>query len=90
MIPDLFIDLGVAVGTWFLGLFPSDFEAPEWISGLAGLVNEVFANAVGMGAWVPWPFVLLVVGSIVTVWLIGLFVKFVRWLIGIIPTMGGG
>lgn len=90
MITDFFITVGTGFMGWILDMFPADFEVPDWLVGFATMVNEIFANAVGLGAWVPWPFVLLVVGSIVAVWVVGLVIKFARWLLGLIPTMGGG
>lgn len=90
MITQWFLDMGVGMAGWFLDLFPADFEVPDWFLGFTAIVNQIFSNAVGLGAWVPWPLVLLVVGFIFTVWGAGLLIKFVRWLIGLIPTMGGG
>lgn len=90
MIVSFFLDVALGLAGWVLDMFPADFEVPEWLTGFAVLVNEIFGNAVGMGAWVPWPFVLLVIGSVLTMWAIGFGIKFARWLIGLVPTMGGG
>lgn len=90
MITLFFIHLGGAIADWFLSLFPADFVVPDWFANFSDMVNPIFANAYGLGAWIPWPFVLIVVGFILTLWFTGLVIKFVRWLIGLIPTMGGG
>lgn len=75
---------------WVLDLFPSDWELPDWFTGLADTAAEVIGNAAGLGAWVPWGIVLTVVGATFVLWTVGLIIKFVRWVVGLIPTMGGG
>lgn len=90
MITLWFMTVGEHIANFFLGLFPADFEVPEWFIGAAGLMNELFANAVGLGAWVPWQALLLIITFVIGLWSVGLVIKVVRWLVGIIPTMGGG
>lgn len=74
---------------WFLGLFgPADI--PDWLGNVSDFLASMINSAAGLGAWVPWAFVIGVSGTLLGVWLIGLLIRVVRWLIGLIPTMGGG
>lgn len=85
---------------WLLGLLDglADFglgltdglEVPDWLDGFAGLFADVAAACYGLGAWVPWWLVIGAVTATFSIWSVGLLVKAVRWLVGWIPTMGGG
>ena len=88
MIIEWLLDLFSGFIDWVLSLVT--FDVPDWLEGLAGTVAGVINAGAGLGAWVPWPLVLLVVGGTFTIWGAGLFIKAARWLLGLIPTMGGG
>lgn len=89
MIPEWFMGLGVGIAEWFLSLFGTG-EPPEFLSQLSTWLGGLISAASGFGAWVPWAFALTVATIVVSLWLLGFVVKGVRWLIGLIPTMGGG
>lgn len=89
MIVDFFLTTAEALVVWVLGLFPTDFEVPEWITGFTGLIAEILAGAHGMGIWIPWAFVFIVLGGTYLLWSAGLLLKFARFILGLIPTMGG-
>lgn len=90
MIVDFALDTAEDFVSWLVGLFPADFEVPEWLIGLASLVGQVLAGASGMGVWVPWALIITVVAGTYVLWSAGFLVKFARWLLGLLPTMGGG
>jgi len=90
MVSDFFMGLGEQLITWALGLWPVGFTLPEWFLGFAGLVSQVLTGAVGMGVWIPWASIFTVVGATFALWGIGLLLKFARWVVGLVPTMGGG
>ena len=89
MITQFFMGIGQSVADWFLGLFGTG-EPPAWLSEVGGFVASLLASVSGLGAWVPWAFAITVAGVVSAVWLSGFLLKAVRWLVGLIPTMGGG
>jgi hypothetical protein len=89
VIIEWFIGLGGTAADWVLGLFGTD-APPEWLATVATFVNSQLAAAAGLGAWIPWDFAILVAGAVLTLWGTGLAIKFFRWVLGLIPTMGGG
>lgn len=74
---------------WFLQQFPADPQVISFIRDAAGVIQGALTNAQGLGAWVDWAYLILVFGIVTGVWLIGILIKVIRWLIGLIPTMGG-
>lgn len=89
MITEFFIGLWDTIAVWFLSLFPAD-NLPAWFVGFGDLVSSLLASAGGLGAWVDWNFAIAVIVTVLGIWLVGFAVKTVRWLLGLIPTMGGG
>jgi hypothetical protein len=90
LIVEAFIDLADTLVTWFFSLFPSDFELPEWLLTLSTLLGEVLAGAAGMAVWIPWGWIMTVLTGTFTIWSVGFILKFARWVVGLLPTMGGG
>lgn len=90
MITEWFLQLAANVTTWFIGLWPAAASVPTWITGAAGYVQNVINSGAGLGAWIPWPLVIGVATFQVGTWFALWVVKVVRWVIGLIPTMGGG
>lgn len=89
MIIEWFISIGTHISDWAVGLFGTA-DAPAYLTTIASFVNGLMTSAAGLGAWVPWAFVIVVAGINLALWGVGLGVKAVRWIIGLIPTMGGG
>ncbi|SEH84155.1 MULTISPECIES: hypothetical protein [unclassified Leifsonia] len=90
MITEWFLSLAGGFITWLIGLFPPATAVPDWITSAAGYVQNVINSGAGLGAWIPWPLVIGVGGFQLALWF-GLWsVKVIRWLVGLIPTMGGG
>ena len=89
MITEWIMSIGVSIAEWFISLFGTG-EPPEWLSTITTWLGTLMASVVGLGAWVPWGLLITVSTGVFAVWLIGFLVKGVRWLIGLIPTMGGG
>jgi len=90
MIVDFFIDLWRNISAWMLSVFPADFALPDWFTGFVGTLNTFIANGANLGAWVPWAVIFTVVLACLGLWVGGFGIKAIRWLIGLIPTMGGG
>ena len=89
MITEFFIGLWDTIAVWFLGFFSSD-NLPAWFLQFGDLISNLLASSAGMGAWLDWAFAIAVVVTVLTLWVVGFAVKTVRWLLGLIPTMGGG
>ena len=89
MITEWFISIGMGIAEWAVGLFGTA-DPPAYLTSLTTWLGTIINGASGFGAWVPWPFALLVAGVSLTLWLAGFVIKGIRWLIGLIPTMGGG
>jgi hypothetical protein len=74
---------------WFASLFPEDWEVPEFLVGIDGMINDVLDNTSGIGAWVDLPYILVVVGAVVLLWTIAFLIKVARALIAHLPLIGG-
>lgn len=74
---------------WVMSLF-GEVELPEWFLGGVGFVTDIINAGAGLGVWVAWPVLLGAVGITFAIWSGGFVVKFARWLLGLLPTMGGG
>lgn len=88
MITEWFLSLFQVVVDWFAGLFPTD-DPPAFIGGVTGFLHTIVDGAAGLGAWVPWAYLGLVGGILLTLWLATVSVKGIRWLWGLTPFSGG-
>lgn len=88
VISEWFITMGVAIGDWFISLFP-EWQPPAELEAFDSTVNGFIAPFAGLSAWIPWVLVFLCVGVALLVWLIGWGVKSISWLWGQIPVIGG-
>lgn len=76
------------MSNWVASWFPTD-DAPSWLAGADDTVNGVLDNLNGVGVWADWVYILVVVGSVVGIWVIGLLVKLARAVAAHIPQFGG-
>lgn len=88
MISEWFIGLINTVATWFLGLFP-EWEAPAEIVNFDATLNGFTSSFSGLGVWVPWSLLVVCVGIAIAAYLVGITVRGARWVLGLVPTMGG-
>lgn len=89
MIVEWFLDLWANFVEWIMSFF-GELELPDWFLTGTSSVLSVINNGAGLGAWVPWGIVVGAVTVTFVIWFAGFGLKFARWLIGLIPTMGGG
>lgn len=90
MITEWFIDLGVAIAQWFVGLVPADQVAvPPAFASFDSTVNGFIAPFASMGVWVPWTVVITCAGLALAVWAALWLVKAIAWVWGQIPVIGG-
>lgn len=89
MITEWFLSIAQAVVTWLLGLFPDWTPPADW-SDLAGFLATASSWLNGLSVWFPIGVISTCVGVALAAWLIPLLIKGIRWLVGLIPTMGGG
>lgn len=80
--------VGAGIATWMLSLFDG-LEVPAWFDVFADVFASVIASGVGMGAWIPWTELFLMVSAVLGIWFTLFGVKALRWLVGWVPTMGG-
>jgi len=76
------------VSDWALTMLPTE-EPPEWLATVVTFVNGLLVSAAGLGAWVPWDFLIIVALFVFNLWLGIALVKAVRWVLNWIPTWGG-
>lgn len=88
MITEWFIGIGSDLTTWALGALGTDDPA-SWFTTVGTFITNILASVAGLGAWVPWGIAIAVWGTATAVWTAGLLLKVARWLLGLIPTMGG-
>lgn len=88
MISEWFIGLINTIATWFLSLFP-EWEPPAEIVNFDSTLNGFLASFSGLGVWVPWALLVTCVVITIGAYLVGLTVRAARWVLGLVPTMGG-
>lgn len=88
MIVEFFFTLGTSIATWLAGLF-EPLTIPGWVTtSLPGLYSFL-DTASGLGVWIPWPVIGVIVGGLV-LWYLGLFaVKLLLKVWSILPFGGG-
>lgn len=89
MITEWFLGLCQQIADWFLSLFP-EWDVPGDIVGFDNTLNGFVGSFDGLGVWVPWTLLFVCVGISIAAYLIGLSVRAGRWVLGLVPTMGGG
>ena len=62
---------------------------PPWIVGQSSSIGVVFADAGSMSVWFPTQTFTTVLGSLMTLWLVGFGIKFARIVVSLF-TGGGG
>lgn len=88
MITEWFIQLGVGIASWFVGLFPKS-GPPQFVKDFPGLYQTMTTGAAQVGAWVDWAFVVPVVLASLAVFVITFGVKLVLKIAAFIPFFGG-
>lgn len=90
MVTEFFINLGVMIGEWFVGLAPASVApVPAEVESFDTTVNGFIGNFGGLGVWVPWPLVIFCAVTAVAIWAIAWGVKAVAFLWGQVPVIGG-
>lgn len=88
MIVEWLVGLAASMGGWVGSLFP-DWTPPAWLSQVSSQVNGLIANLNGVGAWADWAYILVVVSTVLSVWVVALLVKTARALVSYLPFFGG-
>lgn len=89
MIVSGFIGLFAGLQTWFVSLFGTD-PPPAWMGTAGQFLGSLIQSARGLGPWVPWTLILTIAAFNLTLWAAFLAIKVARWVLGLVPTMGGG
>lgn len=89
MITEWFITLWRDLVLAVIGWFETDWEVPSFLLEFDDFVNGFLANVAGLGAWVDWVYVFVVIGAVLVVWTVGLGLKLARAIAAHIPFVGG-
>lgn len=89
MIVSGFLGLFAGLQSWFVGLFGTD-PPPAWMGTVGQFVGSLMQSARGLSPWIPWTLIVSIAAFNLTLWAAFLAIKVVRWVVGLIPTMGGG
>jgi hypothetical protein len=88
VIVEWIVGLFTGIGSWVGSLFP-DWTPPAFLTQLASQVNGLLANLNGVGVWVDWTYILVIVVAVLGTWVITLGVKTARALASYLPFFGG-
>lgn len=88
MITNAFIDWACGFASWIGTLFPS-WDIPASLAAPGTLVNQVMSSFVGLGAWVDWAVLGLVVGAVVGTYTVMFATKLVLRIASYLPFVGG-
>lgn len=78
-----------AIQNFFVGLMGTT-APPAWMGTTGTFVVSLIESAKGLGAWVPWTLILSIAAFNLALWAAFLALKVARWVVGLLPTMGGG
>lgn len=88
MITEWLITVGTMIAQWVADLFP-DWEAADQLAGVDDQINGLLAMGTGVGAFVDWTYIGIVVGIPLSLWVIGMTVAGTRVLLSHVPFIGG-
>lgn len=88
MIVEWLMRIGLKIAGWFVSLFPST-DPPQWIATLDDKWNAVVGGASGIGVWVDWTYVLVILGAVLAVYVAMFIVKVLMKVAAFIPFLGG-
>lgn len=89
MITEWLLGLGQTVVTWFASLFPPADEMPDFLRDLDSTISGLLSNLSGIGAWVDWAYIIVIVLAVAGLWLVAFGIKVLRALIAHLPLIGG-
>lgn len=75
--------------SWFLGLWPA-YTLPDWVQHPTDKISTALSSFAGFGVWIDWTLLVTVVTAVVAAYVLQLTIRLARWLLGLVPTMGGG
>lgn len=88
MIFEAFVDLFFGLADLILSAL-GNLEAPAWLVGLAGQMDQLVSAGASLGVWVPWPALAACIASVLACFAISFAVRIVRVLLSLV-TGGGG
>lgn len=88
MIVSFLLNLFGGVIAWLLGLLPH-LSPPSWLDDAAGALSTVLSSLNGSSAWVPWSYLLLGVGLVLSSVAVAVAIRGFR-IVASFLTLGGG
>ena len=89
MIIEWFLTVFSHIQVFFIESFGTS-APPVWMGTVGTFVGSLLTSARGLGAWVPWTLILSIAAFNLALWAVFLAIKIARWLLGLVPAMGGG
>lgn len=89
MVVESFLTVFSHLQVFFIESFGKS-DPPAWMGTAGVFAGQLLSSAKGLGAWVPWTLILTVAGFNLVLWGTFLAIRIARWLLGLVPTMGGG
>lgn len=86
MISEFFIDIWVNLCTWVLGLMPAIPALNGASVGIGNILGPVSAGLTGLGGWIPWEVVAILLPVSVTLYIGSLMLRAIK---SFIPTISG-
>lgn len=65
---------------WLVSMIPVP-APPAWLTGAASTAAIVMDKAAQLGHWIPWPVAVAVALTVVTIWVVVMGVKVVKWIV---------
>ena len=85
MITEWLFGIWEAIAVWFLGLLPS-WPATEFVFGLSAILAPVSGGLQGLGGWIPWELINVLLPVSVSLFVASLILRTVK---SLIPTISG-
>ena len=86
MISEFFINIWVTVSTWFLSLLPQMPGVEDASFGVGNILRPVAAGLTGLGGWIPWGTIAVLLPISVALYIAGFVLRAVK---SLIPTISG-
>lgn len=87
MIVEWIMSIGAAVAEWLITGLPA--AEVNWVISADNLLAPFFAGAFSLGAWLPWGTLQVVMPIVFSTYVLSLFARALRAVIGHLPMIGG-
>lgn len=89
MIVEWFFGLGDGLSGWFFSMIPAPANEAALIVSTDNLFTPFASGMSSLGAWLPWGVLSVTVPVVMSIYLVSLFARALRVVLGHIPLIGG-